>query len=347
MVQPELLGEGSYGCVFRPEIACVTKKKYLSNGKVRERKTESVGKIFSDSRDFHDEWKISQRIAKIDPKGKTLLVPNAACITSRERVLRHPASGECEQLFYTPYDSSNKPLYQISMPYGGSDLYNYMIKYAVEKRTTLPVKTFAKMMLSAFDGVVLLDKRRFCHQDIKTPNIMVTPQGNAILIDYGLMVPYKDIYAPGNRKRLRYSYFPYPPEYKLAYYQWTACTDACDIEKEVMKNIHQFGSERARAYFSYISEEEVRKSIQIFTAKLHEHKNDLQKYLTRFANRIDVYSLGTSILDIIKYINLKSLNTKQRQAWDTLIRSIIHPNPMYRATPVKARALLLELQKIL
>lgn len=347
MVQPELLGEGSYGCVFRPEVPCVTKKKYIADGKRREKSTDLVGKIFSDARDFRDEWKLSQKVAKIDPKGKALLLPTSACLTSREKVLSNPASGECEQMFYTPQNSTSNPMYQLTMPYGGSDLYKYAMQYMIQNKKPIPMKMFVKMMEPVFDGLILLDAKKWCHQDIKTPNIMVTPQGKAILIDYGLMVPYKEVYAPTNRRRLRYSYFPYPPEYKMAYYQWHPCTDTCSIEKEVMKNIYQFGNDRARYYFSYVDETEVRSNIRKFLNDLGKHRNDLQAYLTKFANRVDVYSLGTSILDVLKYIDTKSLTSAQQDAWRLLIRSMILPNPIDRTTPKKAKQLLHSLKKIL
>lgn len=233
------------------------------------------------------------------------------------------------------------------MPYGGTDLYSFMKNYVTEKRKLMPISKFLIMMKDVLAAIQMMDKKKWCHQDIKTPNILVTPQGNSILIDYSLMVPYDKMYGKNNRRRLKFSYFPYPPEFKIAYYKWNTCVDLCSQEEEALKNMHQFGLDRWNVYTQFFPEDEIRNYLRNFIKDVNRHNTNLEAWLRKYANRVDIYSFGMSIIDIFKYIDMRKLQKKAnvKSLWDEWMRSLIHPDPRKRATPKEAWKTFEELEK--
>lgn len=331
-MEPSLLGEGSFGCVFTPSIPCESDAKSIRKTSKKE-KTPYVGKVFAERKEFAKEVRMSKTAAKVDPQGKSILIPVSYCKTSRKHVEKHPASKDCDMLREFPYQSPNKPMYQLVMPYGGERLDRYFRK-RMQAETPSTLAEALGILNTAFEGLVLLDQHKMCHQDIKSSNVLVTPEGKAILIDYSLMIPYQDVYTKNNLRRLRFTYFPYPAEYKIAYQTYTKCKDTCNYEEEVLANIHQFGDGRASAYLSFISEKEVRRSVRNVVTFI-KNKNVLET-CTQYADRIDMYGLGTAVADISRFISYKGLTTKQLATWKTFVKGTIHSDMRKRFTPKQA-----------
>jgi len=154
----ELLGEGSFGCVFRPPVKCTANVKPISNTAAKEAQKKkvsgsakhkpAVGKVFFDHRDFTKEVKMAKVVAKIDPVGKNILVPTSSCESTREEVLNHPAGSSCEKQSELPYMSLTAPVYQLTMPYGGMRLDHYVADHK------LSPKQFLHIMVPVIEGVV-------------------------------------------------------------------------------------------------------------------------------------------------------------------------------------------------
>jgi len=314
--------------------------KDKGNGKI-------VSKVFFDKEDWKKEWMHSKQIAKVDPSGKHLLLPVSSCKTTLDKVETHPSAFECDGLqYYDPRHS--KLLYQINMPFGGTSLYDFVRSLIMQQGHLMSCKDILELMGPIIHSLVLMDKRQTCHQDIKTSNILVTPQGKTILIDYSLMMKYKDIFTFKNRKRLRYTYFPYPPEYKIAHVLLhdEKCTP-CDVVQECMNNIFQYGQDRGQAYMEYVPEREIRASVMKRFDDLKIYKDlTLSHHMKPFANRADVYGVGMCFIDLNKYINIGSLTKKKKLAWTTWIRGMIHPDVEQRFTPSEAVFEYQQLQKL-
>lgn len=298
----EVLGEGSFGCVIKPPAPCKSSRKRIARGK------SEVGKLFVSRDDFAKELNAAETVAKIDPEGKTILVPTEHCKTNMETIKDPGLTWKCEA-FQDHVRSPKQPLYQLLMPYGGVRL----DEYVKDKQPTY--QEFVGIMLSVAQGIVNLEKHKYCHQDIKASNILVTPQHRAIIIDYSLMIPMKDVYHPKNAHYLHHTYFSYPPEYKAEYYKES---EPDYIIREILRNVSSHDEKFLRRFKKVWSKR-----------KNWIYNQNLKKY----ANRVDVYSLGTVLVRMTPY--LKTSPRKVRDAFESLIDKMIEIDPSKRAQPVE------------
>ena len=350
MEQQMLLGEGSYGCVFSPKIKCTEKEQPIRNKTKADSKKHFVGKVFSDSQEFLKEVSMSKKVATIDPKGETILVPTATCKTTRKEVIRNIASKDCEMIRDSTSHDPNQRMYQLIMPYGGTRFDRYF-RNKMDTGTPDTLHAFINVLRPVFQGLVLLEKHKMCHQDIKSSNILVTPQNQAILIDYSLMTPFDSIYSSKNIRRLRFTYFPYPPEYKIATLIYNGCKMECPVGEETLRNILQFGDSRANAFHTFMNREDVVKHVQSLMSYLYKTgvavptgKQNIFTWLRTYANRIDMYGLGTAIVDASRYITIPSKHNSQ---WKEFVRGLIHPDVRKRFAPKKALDELRKLERML
>lgn len=296
MGRTEILGEGSFGCVVSPPIPCESNKKNISKTK------SEVGKIFVDAKDFKKEVATAKLVAKIDPTGKNLLTPSEHCETSTASVRDPSITWSCEAL----RGSGKGRLYQLMMPYGGERLDEYVKKHKPSRME------FLRLMIPVMEAIVQLQQHKYCHQDIKVSNILVTPEHKAILIDYSLMVPFNDVYTPSNRHYLRHTYLSYPPEYKAVYYK---DEDKARVMGEIMANTSKYASRFRKAW-----------------AKERKWIYNNLKDLTANTNKIDVYSLGTVFIRIDEeYLRAR----KGTDAFYRLVDDMVAVNPAKRLSPVE------------
>lgn len=341
--EPQLLGEGSYGCVFKPKIPCDGKVVRLSK---KAKPKNEISKVFGDKKDFLFEWREGKRLSRIDPSGEHLMIPTGSCATTRKLVQKHPKASSCELLEYDVKPAHHK-LYQILMPYGGTRMDKYVSSHVMQHKKLFPVVELLHILDGIMQGVLLMDQKRICHQDIKTGNVLVTPQGEGIIIDFSLMAPYSTIYLEKNHRRLRYTYFPYPPEFKLAYYLiYPEKCDECDMYEMVMKNIYNFGDDLGDIYVWYHGKRDIQKAVQDVLNQT-KHVADKASWFKKFANRIDVYSVGVSIFDLHRYLDLKDLGKDELQQWIHWIKGMTHPDPRKRFTPREAYDQMKKLEAIL
>lgn len=331
-VREPFLGEGSYGCILQPPVPCAKGKSANSETPVRSSKTpldrRTVGKLFVDRNDFTQEVRFARVAAKIDPSGKKLLTPTKGCRVERKAVARHPGAKECEALAENAPKAS---YYQLNMPYGGYRL----DKYVSQHRGSWTPETLLRKMMPVFEGVVDLAKAKYCHQDIKGPNLLLTPMGDIIIIDFGLMVPLSKIYKERNASRVRHTYFPYPPEFKVFWHMSTHAEckkTVCPwIVEEAGKNMFHFGTDRGVMYERFVPSDEWHATLDGLAAWL----GGTPEKLASFADRIDVYSVGMVFIDLWKYLRVDGISER----WRAFLRRLIHPDPRKRATPAEALAL--------
>ena len=292
-----------------------------------------VSKVFTDKSEFKKEIRMSKKAANIDPKNQSIVVPVRSCRVSRGVVDKHPAVRQCDMLNNQYSVSANFPLYQLLMPYGGTRIDHFLRDVSTPKKP-YPLISFLMMVEPLMEGLLLFEAHKMCHQDIKTANILVTPQHKAMYIDYGLMNSYHKLYTLENQRRLKYTYYPYPPEYKIAYYLLSKC-DECIIDIGIKNNIAKFGDAREAAFYKFFSQKEVvkhAKSVQQFLMGKKD-LNQQMAWLSRYANRVDVYSLGTALVDASRYVFLP---VSHEQVWHDFIRGMIHPDVRKRFTPKQA-----------
>lgn len=341
-MEPEFLGEGSYGCVIKPAIKCDSTEVKLRKEKRGEIK---IGKIFTNDRIFGKELAANKVALKVDKDGKYLLTPTSYCAVAARSIRKNAAAAaNC-----TFDGSAKRPIqqrefyYQLNMPYGGVTLSQYV------KTNHIDLIQLLFTIKPCFEALILLNKKRMCHQDIKADNILIKPGGKSILIDYSLMIPYKAVYTEANKSRLRYSYFPYPPEFKLFYYiHYEKCYkyDFCKYAYQSFINNtlkSSFGHNSTNHFTKFFTDDELYGLFELNITRMTEYDSDrgagagdrLRKYMEKYADRVDVYSLGMTLIKCMRYIhNIEK--TKHWKAIQKFVRKLIHPYFEYRYTPGEA-----------
>lgn len=298
MKKHNVIGEGSYGCVIKPELKCDSDKQIITKNNSKN----NISKLFEKKKNYINEFKLAKKMSKIDPSGKNMLIPTYGCASSYENIISNTndIKYNCDLDIYN-YNN----YYHLVMPYGGKDMDDYFR----ENKTNC--KEFLNIIKPLFEAVKLLIDKKYCHQDIKFYNVLVSPQKKAMLIDYGLMKPFKDIYnIEKNGSRLKYTYAPHPPEYKLLYY---FDYDVNTFISEVIINLKKI---KEVYLYKYISQKDIYDKLHKMYNKYHslaKNKTELSKILFKFADKMDVYSIGIIFVKMNKYIdcnNYKDLINK-------------------------------------
>ena len=302
----ELIGEGSFGCIFIPEIPCTSGVEIL-NKEVKGRQT--VGKVFT----YYDnkynaietEKKLARLVNKWDPQGLYFAIPNKICKTTMEMVKKHPAAEQCSELNY--FDRAE--LDQIVMPYYGLDLGEYMKKYMELFKRKFPVEFFIPMVKNLLLGVAVLQNHKGIHMDIKSSNILFD-NFKARIIDFSLLRTYGEVYKMDKFKsRLQYSYLPYPLEFLLVYhYHYMKCKESeCSIYRHFIDTLNSFGSTSYRSFLKFHTLNEIIKTI----ADLEQWIKDTPGWfemINQKADVIDVYSIGMVCVDLEEYLDYSTLS---------------------------------------
>lgn len=339
--EQQFFGEGSFGCVLRPPPKCVKNETHiLKNGAKND-----VAKIFIDKDEFQVEKAAAQKLAQADSTGKSILLPSIACETSYKNVAKIPISDKCTEL-HKLKDIYGEPdsLYMLRLPYGGITLEQY-----VHSRT-LTVKDYMRVTLPIFEAILKVQSIGYCHQDVKNTNILVRIDGEmkdkAWLIDYSLIERIKNIYTHDNRRRLRHSYFPYPPEYKLYAYIEDIPTDErvkedCKPYEKMLENVLHFGSHRTKTYFEYHERIETHRIIldvyRMMDKLYKEGKGKFKDFMTKnAATKVDLYSIGMVIIDNDYVLSREGMSEKYLKKYRHFVQRLTHPDFRKRYTSIGA-----------
>ena len=327
------LGEGSFGCVLTPQINCTGKETIINKA---SKSNKTVSKIFIDKEDYDQEIAASRIIKKVDSTGKNILIPYKSCEVKPKDIFKNNQAYKCEKL---SYKNNVQNLYQLIMPYGGTR-YDEYIKI---NRPTL--KAFLSISEPLFKAALLLEEKHICHYDIRGANVLVGTTNKAIVIDHSLIIPYDKIYASTNLRRLKKSYYPYPPEC-IVYYQIYKYKDNIDnfISDQFNESINSYGEKRYESYKSLINNEQINEALDTVTAKLiviaknkeSIYQHELYTFMTKYANRIDVYSIGMLIVTVYLYIDYSGVSKKLKDEFKTFIKQLIEPNVFERVNPSEA-----------
>ena len=317
---------GSYGAVFK----IANDNKYSLN---------TIAKVFFNRDDWLDEIKNFNKIELIDPLSK--FTPFK--ILDQEII---PSNYYSKEVFEKAgkewkYDETN---WQIIYEDCGKNLYKIKITLNDLIYSLEPI----------FKGIIKLNEYNLVHQDIKPTNLVYNSNKKIIkLIDFGLLRSNKDIYnIDDNYTDSNYYYFP--PEYNI--YNMILKNDSIDYKLLDLNDNNNY-LEFKKKYLLYLQ--------QIFSNNIlldqsinfnnfinniinefpeYTSKENIKEYFDNFVNKIDIYMLGISILEIIifnhkiKFINIPN-DIKD------LILKMINIDPIKRISPEDALIKFLEIKK--
>ena len=293
--------KGSYGCVAKPSIPC---KRYYK---------ESVSKIFYDKEEYNKEKEINDIIDKIDRKKRYTLKHLDDC---KVKKVSKQLMKKC--------NIKELPKYQIIYEDGDIDLIQFMER-------DYNVKDIIPGLLNISEFLISLEKNGICHRDIKESNIMYHNK-NFYLIDFGLSLPYEELYKKNQSYILKHNYCYYPPEFKIYYnYQFLK-----NLDKSSIDNLNKFITNDVILNYNkgpiVFEDSKIFDVVENIMKKISD-MNMLNIIMKSNAHKIDVFSLGVVMMNLIIKSNDKYINKKIELL--KIIDQCIDLNVLTRLTPKK------------
>ena len=245
----KLLGSGGYGCVINKSIknkpyssnyvGDITKKEFKND----EKKNKHISKIFANTEAYCEELIIITKILykyhkifnsiqlfrelSLPPKkcSSYLLISNMENYQDYEKknivfsklsnFFKEKKTLEVEEKKQTiaecliekfDKDSKHMKLHEIIYDYGGIALDDIVINDY----------DFIKALIILCKSLQTLHQLGFVHRDIKPGNILYNNDNNKLsLIDFGVCIPYNEVYSTKEQWWVESEYFISPPEYNL------------------------------------------------------------------------------------------------------------------------------------
>jgi len=351
-----ILGQGSYGCVFEPHIKC-------SNGKNNDQ--TGVGKVLlSEHADIEiQENDFSHMRPMIKPSDINQFTNpiQFTCDVSVDTVKKDSDFKKCRAFedmeSKTGETMETANFKQIVYKHKGIDFHNLYTLRSYQFSENVGIQ---QRFLNVILGTkALFESQNNTHLDIKPQNILQT-ETNMILIDFGLVTPFAEVYKSYNKNILRHPYPYYPIEFKLYAIIDKISNDNYNVLESMNTNdeYYKFIDTRVR---NYMKQEDIFESLNIYgydsryinsyavhqlgltKKKLNNDYmntwtrilNDLKRNKKRldcvdtifekYSNKIDVFSLGMSFLEYLYAQNhfLKQLIESKRKKSLSILKKIM------------------------
>ena len=183
----QIIGQGAYGCVYKPYIPCKKRSIRLPNGS-----TQNLVSKFMYTNEANKELKEFKIIHQADPTNKFHLGIPTICqpdYNNKSIVadLKQCVLNETDNLYET--QSDKKQFSVLTFPYGGVNLKDF-VKTHLDKFTDLNKidEFWEKCVLNLFDGLVMFRNNNIIHYDLKPHNILFDKATMSMkYIDFGMM----------------------------------------------------------------------------------------------------------------------------------------------------------------
>jgi len=262
-MEHEILGEGTYGCVIKPNLKCKSNKKLDYIGR--------VSKIMRE-KDAKEELAEMDKIKNIDNIEKYTIRTPIKCKPKLDNKFDNIVSKCATNNVALTYKKDKKKLSQLLVDDGGLDLHKFSRKI-YENLSLHDQKVFMTSLLHLFKGLKFFSENDIIHQDIKSLNIVYNvANGKIRYIDFGLAVSKKEFIRTSkfNSNRMAQSWSYYPPEFSCANYS------------------SFINSSRAKCKELY--------------ADYGNSKSQYTSFINDLANSFDSYCLTLAIKDLLKTI---------------------------------------------
>lgn len=331
----KLLGQGTYGCVFHPSLKC-------SSSDVNNKTLETgVSKVFQKERYMIEEFAETQKIKRMDKKGKFTNRALGSCSVSYSNIDKKDMDG-CK--FSKQINIPNKQLHQIVYEHKGIDLNQFL------KTTPYAIEDTFHHIYNLLKGIQILVKNKYIHLDLKPDNILITDTNKALLIDFGLGRPFKDLFdIQESDYILSYDYMWYAPEFKVFYKlmedndedeeEDSKMNESTPMDKTFLKRlikeaVHNY--EDSELFDKY----SIKKEIKSFISRLGNDRKAIEKsdnalksyFENNFAHKADVFAMGMVMHKILKHSEAHLNDFDLEESFKDIIFKAAHPNPFKRYT---------------
>ena len=315
---PEKIGEGTYGCVHKPNLKCKYQNKTLKN---------KVSKIMEIA-EAHAELDEYDIIEKIDKKANYFLGKPTMCIPANNETNRR-AVRKCD-LYEKCKKKCLKNYSLLIMKDGGKDLSEFSKKTIQELRNNEKSEIFIKKwfieLKKLFRGIILFEENGYSHHDLKPQNIVYNTKTNSVkFIDFGFMRKHRSILYQCENNQFEIAdqpFWSYPFEFpymnKNDYMKIATMSQPQKIKyydhwiQEIMSQ-----DESSKLYismmifFSYIAKYKNETEKKMWITKYLDHFKDMLLYemipenydtfINKSVKTLDVFGLGMSLLFILNY----------------------------------------------
>lgn len=352
-----LIGNGSFGCVFRPLISC--------KGNSNKTDDTRVSKIFfgNDSKiDADIEFELSRNIDLIDPDNKWSYSWDTKCKSPPyEKIFKKDKMiNKCLKDANIDIERFDRTSYMLTGAYAGKVI-NETRETLELKKCYTDIKQFRKIFLKImkyvkplFLGLSELYKHKISHLDINRNNMTFQYKEDKLFryIDFGLSCKFNELDKYENRSKSEFGWERIYPPYPLEFIYLFAPPELLKEElKDIESDIHRTGFDM----FLLIHE-------------LVFHRNDMSNYQKNLLNKmknkkpnknkvlqlLDTYSLGVFIArmllenkpdNVTKKEFIKLLTDPIIKEYINLFKKMSEPDSNKRILPQEAYDIYLDLEK--
>ena len=344
---PEILGEGTYGCVHGPSLKCKNNETISYKNKVS--KTLST-------KDSTKELKEYKNVIKADKKKNYYLGTPDICDIDNRSFSNLKAIQKCKIGSEVLKDLSKYKL--LIMNDGGINLENYtkkMRNWSVSEMSTELCEKFLLESLRLFKGLKTFEEHGLIHHDLKPQNIVYNEVTNRLnFIDFGLMTSREKIMKAARTSNYDFALFhwSFPWEYEFInrkeYNNVVTFPEnqeeiISEINDEIKKKNGKF-YEHIKTFFYYAldnntSIEKYQSSCQNYLAGYRRTLTDnmidmgYEKFLEASVRTNDVYGLGIALnhwFHNAKKFLTPSINDELSTLYSKMITSDIKYRPFIK-----------------
>lgn len=364
-----ILGQGTYGCVYRPEVDC----KNTDTGS-----TEYISKIHQDDRSSKAEIRIGKLVKTIPRYGMRFgpIIDN--CPVNYGKITNDELSA-CKMYVRAKKKKTDVKFMSSKLKYVGKHtLGQFLDSIIVTKQrnnaanASQYIKRITETHLYLLESITELNKKGVVHMDLKNNNIMYDSQNNVpIVIDFGLSYQMDRLNIDSYEKKATAAfgvdvkaYTPWCFEIIVLSYvaRKISNTKKYTVSKELLDTPIVDVQPLLNLCNAYVDEMDILKT-GIFDASEKEgYKNQLKKWATEFKGKTwrtiwkevsktyaswDNYGLSTMYLtelNISGLIKCNPSNAADNTEMDFLyqyvkeLKSVILSDPLKRATALETRA---------
>jgi serine/threonine protein kinase len=333
MQQPQIINQGSYGCIFRPGFTCSQKTS---------KSTSYITKIQHKDAVSQSENNISNKIKTI-PKYNDYFAPIKSSCTISIAKINNQEIQKCEIIEKDKQKQKDVQYESNKIKYVGK---NSLEKQFIEKYEIQPKRIFA-MTIQTYDYLLTalqkLAALQIIHMDLKENNIIChDTNGNPIIIDFGLSL---DTTIPNILNKLTdFSdpyYFPWCLDISFLYYALQEKPETLIEETFITTIIHKFIE--INKIKSFLSNNELsrfqQKTNTYYQTFMKKNMKSLIDELIQYKMTWDNYSLAVIYLQILKDIfQDDTMNEPRIQSYRKFLIHIFTALPQERPTPEKTKS---------
>jgi len=359
LVVPNVIGEGSYGCVHKPSLKCNNKKDFSYENKV----SKVLGYIEADT-----EYEEYDKVRKADNNQDYYLGLPYVCDIDNKSITNLKAIQKCKIGSDVFKKLKNNEYKLLIMEDGGLNLEefaNKMKSWPVNTENKEKCEKFLLESLRLFKGLLVFKQHGLIHHDLKPQNIVYNETTNRLnFIDFGLMTSRKKLIKNAKESNYDFAIFHWSYPWEMEYLnkdEFDSIENSPTKQNEKIKIINEQIEEKNGVYYEntknfffytvniYSTLNEYQESCVSYisgydrTLKENFHEMGYETFLNKCTDSIDVFGLGIA-LNYWFYIAKRHLSLELADDLKDLYSNMISAELKFRPT---ISELLISLESIL